>query len=518
MQNKEESIQGRVGFDLGLESNLKAKEPINLKLKKKPVNKFKEMRKNFRNDTAEEILEENRLAISAVREIINEKRKLSGKIPSFHIRTYGCQMNEHDSEKIHAMLEEMGYIQSVHENFADFTIFNTCAIRENAEMRVFGNVGALKPIKEKNKHIKIALCGCMMQQPHIVEKIKKSYPHVDLIFGTHNIHDFPRLMLNMLKSNKRVVDVWEKSDIIVEGLEVKRAKDIKAFINIMYGCNKYCSYCIVPYTRGRERSREKEHILDDVRRLCDDGVKEITLLGQNVDSYGFDFRTGYTFGSLLRDIDAIIGDRNIRVRFMTPHPNDMLDDAIEAIAECKSICEYIHLPIQAGSDSLLKKMRRQYSVEKYMNLVKKIKKKIPDVALSTDIIIGFPGESEEDVDKIIEIIKEVDYDLAFTFIFSPRVGTPANRMKDQIPDDIKHKRFERMLNVLNEGVIKKNMGLKGKVFEVLVEGEAREKGLLVGRNRANKLVNFYGSSSLISSYVNVKITEPKKFSLFGEIV
>lgn len=477
------------------------------------------MRKSVaRKLTVEEILAENEGAIAAVRSIIDEQFSMTGRYPTYHVRTYGCQMNEHDSEKIAAMLEEMGYVRSEHENFADFTIFNTCAIRENAEMRVFGNVGSMKPLKEKHKHIRIALCGCMMQQKHIVEKIKKSYPHVDLIFGTHNLHDFPKLMYRMLSEDKSVIDVWEKGNEIVEGLPIRREKSMKALVNIMYGCNKFCSYCIVPYTRGRERSRHREDILHEVADLVNSGVKEITLLGQNVDSYGLDFKENYSFADLLHDIDRIIGEKNVRVRFMTPHPNDMSDDVIDAIGSLKSVCEFVHLPIQAGSDPLLRRMRRQYSVEKYMDLVKKLKAKVENLALSTDIIIGFPGETEEDVDALIEIIKEVDYDSAFTFIFSPRVGTPAARMQDQIPDEIKHERFEKMLKVLNEGVIRKNLELKDRVYEVLVEGETQKKGIFSGRNRANKVIHFKADESLLGEFVNVKITEPKKFSLFGEIV
>lgn len=486
-----------------------------IKSLKRPLREKEPVRRKL---TVEEILAENEGAISSVRAIIDEQFITTGKYPTYHIRTYGCQMNEHDSEKIAAMLEQMGYKRSEHENFADFTIFNTCAIRENAEMRVFGNVGSMKPLKEKHKHIRIALCGCMMQQKHIVEKIKKSYPHVDLIFGTHNLHDFPKLLLKMLAQDKAVIDVWERGNEIVEGLPIRREKSMKAFVNIMYGCNKFCSYCIVPYTRGRERSRHREDILHEIADLVDSGVKEITLLGQNVDSYGLDFREDYSFAHLLRDIDAIIGERNVRVRFMTPHPNDMSDDVIDAIANLKSVCEYVHLPIQAGSDPLLRRMRRQYSVAKYMDLVNKLKSKVKDLALSTDIIIGFPGETEEDVDAIIEVIKEVDYDSAFTFIFSSRVGTPAARMKDQIPEELKHTRFEKMLNVLNEGVIKKNLALKDEVYEVLVETETKDRGIYAGRNRANKVIHFRGDDSMIGEFVNVKITNPKKFSLFGEVV
>lgn len=433
------------------------------------------------------------------------------------IVTYGCQMNEHDSEKLLAMLDNMGYEKGDSIDDCDLIIYNTCCVRENAELKVYGNLGALKPRKAKNKDLVIAVCGCMMQQPHVVNEIKKKYRHVDIIFGTHNLHKFPQLLVACRQSQKMVVDVWENEGEVIEGMKAIRRYETKAFVNIMYGCNNFCTYCIVPYTRGRERSRKPEDIIKEVTELGKNGTKEITLLGQNVNSYGKTLDESISFAQLLRKLNEVEGIE--RIRFMTSHPKDFSYELIEAMRDCDKVCNHMHLPVQSGSSKIMKKMNRHYTREDYLKIVEDIKREIPDVGISTDIIVGFPGETEEDFDETISLVEKVEYDSAFTFLYSIREGTPAAKYEDQVPEDVKHKRFDRLLNVLNPIIAKNNKKLEGKVLKVLVEGTSKtNKERLMGRTETSKLVNFSGDTSLIGQIVDVKITTAKTFSLDGEIV
>ncbi len=460
-----------------------------------------------------EVIIENQKAINEVRNIIIENEHIYGKKPKFFLKTYGCQMNEHDSEKLYSMLRMAGFEETTSLEDADLVLYNTCTIRANAENKIYGNLGHLKAIKRNKKHMIIAICGCMMQREHAVERIKTTYKHVNIVFGTHNLHDFPNLLLKYLKEKKMVIDVWKKSKGIVEGIKVVRKKPHKAFINITYGCNNWCTYCIVPLTRGRERSRPKDSILKEVTMFLRQGVKEIILLGQNVNSYGNDFDYDYKFGDLLKDVASL--DFDFRLNFMTPHPKDFSDDVIDAIRDYDKINKYVHLPVQAGSTKVLKKMNRSYTREEYVTLVDKLKAKIKDLSISTDIIIGFPSEEEEDVDMLIDLIKYVEYDTAFTFIYSVREGTPAEKF-EQIPEDVKHKRFDRMLAALNEIVIRKNAEMKGKTVRVLVDSYSN--GMLTGRSDCNRNVTFEGDESMVGTFKKVLITRPKKFSLSGTLV
>ena len=420
----------------------------------------------------------------------------------FCISTYGCQMNEEDSEKLSGMLKSQGYERTENKEEASIIIFNTCCVRENAENKVFGNLGQLKQLKKKNPNLVIAICGCMMQQVGMADKVLKTFPYVDIIFGTHNAHKFPEYLHRVLQEGVQVKEILNKEEGIVEGLPIDRKSDVKAFVTIMYGCNNFCTYCIVPYVRGRERSRKSEDIIKEIEQLVSQGYKEITLLGQNVNSYG---------KGLEEDIE--------RVRFMTSHPKDLSDDVIMAIKECDKLCEQVHLPVQSGSSRILKEMNRHYDREYYLDLVKKIKSEIPDVTLTTDIIIGFPGETEEDFLDTLSLCEEVGYDSAFTFIYSRRNHTPADKMENQIPDDIKHDRFNRLVEAINKKVVIKNKEYEGKVVEVLVEGPSKnDETKLTGRTRNGKLVNFAGDEKLVGELVNLKIVRAQPFSLIGEIV
>lgn len=441
-----------------------------------------------------------------------------GKHKKALIVTYGCQMNEHDSEKLLGMLKDMGYIETSDKEEADLIIYNTCCVRENAELKVYGNLGALKPLKEKNSDLIIAICGCMMQQPKIVEEIKRKYRHVDLVFGTHNLHNFPELLANCRQGDNMLIEVWEHEGEIIEGITAVRRYDIKAFVNIMYGCNNFCTYCIVPYTRGRERSREIKDIINEVINLAENGTKEITLLGQNVNSYGKTLTSKTDFADLLKELNNIDGIE--RIRFMTSHPKDLSDSLIDAMAKYHKVCEHIHLPFQAGSNSVLKKMNRKYTKEIYLELVNKLKEAVPDIALTTDVIVGFPGETEEDFMDTLDIVEKVRFDSAFTFLYSIREGTPAAKMDDQIDNKIKHKRFNQLIEKINIISGKINKNYLYKEVEILVEGPSKtDESKLMGRTRQNKLVNFVGGdSSLIGSLVKVKITEAKTFSLNGELI
>lgn len=435
----------------------------------------------------------------------------------FYIETWGCQMNEEDSEKLSGMLKNMGYENTEDRNKADIIIFNTCCVRENAELKVYGNLGILKGLKAKNPDLIIAVCGCMMQQEGMAEDIIKKYPFVDIIFGTHNSYKFPEYLNRTKQEGKSIIEVWDKEEEIVEGIPVDRKSSTKAFVTIMYGCNNFCTYCIVPYVRGRERSREVSDIVKEIKELVKSGYKEITLLGQNVNSYGKDLDPKVSFAELLRVVNDIEGIE--RVRFMTSHPKDLTEDVIYAIKECDKLCNHIHLPVQSGSSRILKKMNRSYSREDYLKLVNKIKEEIPNVAITTDIIVGFPGETEEDFNETLELVKEVEYDSAFTFLYSKRKGTPAYDMDEQVPEDVKHERFEKLVKIVNESCEKNNKKYQDKIVKVLVEGESKnDKTRLTGRTDTGKLVNFTGNKDNIGKIVDVKITKTLSFSLDGEEV
>ena len=465
-----------------------------------------------------EKIEEQDRFIEAIAEQNSRYYAIHQVKPKYIIQTFGCQMNEHDSEKLCAMLDRMGYEQGMMVDECDLIIYNTCAVRENAELKVFGNLGHLKVSKRKNPDLKIAVCGCMMQQPHVVEEIKSKYKHVDLVFGTHNLYKFPELLTKSIESENILVDVWDVDGEVVEGLKSNRKFELKAFVNIMYGCNNFCTYCIVPYTRGRERSRTPEDIIDEIKELVANGTKEVTLLGQNVDSYGKTLDNPMTFANLLREVNKVEGLE--RIRFMTSHPKDISDEVIYAMRDCDKVCEFLHLPVQCGSSSLLKAMNRHYTKEQYLEIIEKAKKEVPGIAFSTDLMIGFPGETEEDLLDTIDVVEKVRYDSAFTFIYSKRKGTPAAEMENQIPEDVKHERFNRVLSKVNEITAQINQTYIGKVVEVLVEGKSKtDENRLMGRTRQNKLVNFDAKSEdLIGKLINVEIVSATGFSLIGKEV
>lgn len=433
---------------------------------------------------------------------------------TYKIMTFGCQMNENDSEKISGLLKNMGYTPEEDVNKAGVVILNTCSVRENADVRVFGNLGTFKSVKKVNPDLVLAVCGCMMQQPEIVKKIKEKYPQVDLVFGTHNIHQFPQMLGNYLQRGERIFEIWDDSSEIIEDLPVDRKYPFKSFVTIMNGCNNFCTYCIVPYTRGREVSRQPEKIIEEVTRLADEGCLEVTLLGQNVNSYGNDLKTGYHFADLLRDLNQI--EKIKRIRFMTSHPKDLTDEVIEAIAQCDKVCPAIHLAIQSGSTRVLKAMNRRYTKEQIIDLVDRVRSRIPDVAITTDIIVGFPGETEEDFQDTLEVMRACKFDSAFSFIYSIRTGTPAAAMENQIPDEIKHDRLNRLLDVLRDISFGLNSKYEGRVLPVLVEEPSKNNtDRLSGRTETGKLVNFEGSFDHIGQIVNVKITKAGSFSLTG---
>lgn len=434
---------------------------------------------------------------------------------TYYIETWGCQMNEEDSEKLSGMLKNIGYNKTDKKEEANIIIFNTCCVRENAELKVYGNLGALKRLKEQRTDLIIAVCGCMMQQKGMAETLIKKYPFVDIIFGTHNSYKFPEYLNRVKQEGKSVIEVLDKEEGIVEGIPVDRESSVKAFVTIMYGCNNFCTYCVVPYVRGRERSRNPEDIINEIKDLVSKGYKEITLLGQNVNSYGKELESEVDFAKLLRMINEVEGLE--RVRFMTSHPKDLSDEVIYTIRDCDKLCESIHLPVQSGSDRILKIMNRHYDRDQYVNLVNKIKKEIPGVALTTDIIVGFPGETEEDFQDTLKLVEEVGYDSAFTFIYSRRNNTPADKMENQIEDKIKHERFNRLVQTLNEISARINKQYYLKTVEVLVEGTSKnDENKLMGRTRTGKLVNFRGNKDNIGKLVNVRITEALSFSLNGE--
>jgi len=438
-----------------------------------------------------------------------------GRGKFYHIQTYGCQMNEHDTETMKGMLEEMGYTWTENRREADIILLNTCAIRENAEDKVFGELGHLKSLKTEKPDLILGVCGCMSQEEGVVRRILEKHQYVDLIFGTHNIHRLPELLREAMFAKEMVVEVWSKEGDIFENLPKKRA-GLKAWVNIMYGCDKFCTYCIVPYTRGKERSRRPEDVIAEVRELARQGYKEITLLGQNVNAYGKDFEDiNYRFGDLMADIQKIDIPR---VRFTTSHPRDFDDHLIEVLGRGGNMVEHIHLPVQSGSNEILKRMSRKYTRESYLELVRKLKAAIPGLVLSTDIIVGFPGETEEQFEETMSLVREVEFASAFTFIYSPREGTPAAQMEDNVPLEVKKERLMRLNDLIAELSRKDNEKLRGKTVEVLVEGVSKNNPeYLTGRTRTNKLVHFRGPESLTGQFIDVKITEVQTWLFKGEI-
>ena len=451
-----------------------------------------------------------------VRQIVKAKEEEKGRRLTCCVKTFGCQMNARDSEKLVGILTDVGYVETEDEH-ADFVIYNTCTVRENANNKVYGRLGYLSTYKKKNPDMMIALCGCMMQEEGVVAKLQKSYRFVNLIFGTHNIYKFAELLYRSLTSDGMIVDIWKDTDKIVEELPVKRKCSFKSGVNIMFGCNNFCSYCIVPYVRGRERSREPQDIIREIKGLVADGVCEIMLLGQNVNSYGKNLEHPVTFAELLRMVNEIDGLK--RIRFMTSHPKDLSDDLILAMKECDKVCKHMHLPLQSGSSRLLKLMNRHYDKEQYLAIVKKLREAIPDIALTTDIIVGFPGETEEDFMETLDVVKQVEYDSAFTFIYSKRTGTPAAVMENQCdPKEVKE-HFDMLLQEVQAISTKKAMALTGTVQEVLAEEEnEQDKRLITGRLSNNSIVHFPGDCSMIGNLYQVRLTECKGFYYLGEIV
>ena len=456
----------------------------------------------------EQIIEEQKEYIERVKELNKDKTLY------YNILTMGCQLNENDSEKLAGMLEEMGYIETSDVENANLYLINTCCVRENAEEKLFGKLGELKNLKKKNNAI-IAIGGCMMQEKHIQEKLRNSYPYVDIIFGTHTLHKLPEDMYKILNFPKKIEDILDIDGEIYEGIPIKRNSNKTASVTIMYGCNNFCSYCIVPYVRGRERSRTPENILKEIKELADEGYKEITLLGQNVNSYKG--RENYGFAELLRDVQKIDGIEIIK--FISPHPKDFTDDVIRAIKDCNKISRLIHLPLQSGSTEVLKKMNRKYSKEQFLELVGKIKKEIPNVLFSTDIIVGFPGETEEDFQDTLDVVTKVNFEQIFMFIYSRRVGTPGDKMENQIPEEIKHERFDRLKELFEKQVEENNKKYIGKTEKILIEGLSKtNEDMLTGRTNSNKVVVFEGSKDLIGKVIDVQIISEHKWYLKGKII
>ena len=446
---------------------------------------------------------------------VDELAKKLGRRPACCVTTFGCQMNARDSEKLSGILEKVGYELTEDEN-ADFVIYNTCTVRDNANQRVYGRLGHLGSMKKKNSHKKIALCGCMMQEPSVIEKLQKSYRFVDLIFGTHNIYKFAELLVYMFEADGMVIDIWDETDQIVEDLPVERKYPFKSGVNIMFGCNNFCSYCIVPYVRGRERSRNPQDIIREIKELAADGVVEIMLLGQNVNSYGKNLEQPITFAQLLEEVEKIEGIK--RIRFMTSHPKDLSDDLIRVMKNSTKICRHLHLPLQSGSTRILKAMNRKYTREDYLALVNKLKREIPDLAITTDIIVGFPGEEPQDVDETIDMVRQVKYDNAFTFIYSKRTGTPAAAMENQVPEALTKEGFDRLLKVVQDTARDRVMLLEGQTLDALVEEiNEQDKSLVTGRLSNNTIVHFKGDKSLIGKIVPVYLKECHGFYYLGEM-
>jgi len=432
------------------------------------------------------------------------------------IQTLGCQMNEHDSEIILGMLAQIGYTQVDDPVDADLIIYNTCCVRENPERKVYGQVGMLRALKERNPELVIAICGCMVQQKAELERIRQSLEHVDLIFGTHNIHRLPELLHRVKVTGERVIEVWHEEGDVVEGLPVQREGKLKAYVTIIYGCNEFCTYCIVPYVRGKERSRRPEQIIAECESLAREGYKEVMLLGQNVNAYGSDLEEGINFATLLAQVDKVPGIE--RIRFTSPHPKHFTDDVIAVMASAEKVCEHVHLPAQAGSNRTLRRMGRRYTREQYIDLVGRMREAIPDLAVTTDLIVGFPGETDEEFLETVDLVREVEFDSAFMFIYSPRIGTPATRLRDQVPEEVKRERIHYLIAVQNEVSRKKNEAWVGRTVEVLVEGTSqKDERLLSGRTRQNKLVVFDGPPELIGQTVPVHITQAQTWSLSGRL-
>ncbi|MCR4923198.1 MAG: tRNA (N6-isopentenyl adenosine(37)-C2)-methylthiotransferase MiaB [Lachnospiraceae bacterium] len=446
-----------------------------------------------------------------------DKEKKIGRALTYHVTTFGCQMNARDSEKLSGILERIGYTCTEREEDADLVLFNTCTIRDNADQKVYGRLGYLHGKNQNKKERIIALCGCMMQEPSALEKIKKSYPFVNIIFGTHNVYKLAELICIQAESGHMVIDILKDTDLIVEDIPNLRKYPFKSGVNIMFGCNNFCSYCIVPYVRGRERSREPREILREIERLSEDGVKEVMLLGQNVNSYGRGLSEDIDFSGLLREVEKVEGIE--RIRFMTSHPKDLSDDLINVMKESNKICRHIHLPLQSGSNKILKRMNRSYTREQYLLLAQKLKREIPDIAITTDIIIGFPGETPEDVDDTIDVINKVGYDGAFTFIYSKRSNTPAADMPDQVSEEQNKREFDRVLKRVQE-VARERAALRtGRIEKVLVEEiNSNDPGLMTGRLSSNLVVHFKGDESLIGQIVDVKLKECKNFYYIGEMI
>lgn len=435
----------------------------------------------------------------------------------YKLLTFGCQANERDSETIAGMLKEMGYQPTEELKAADLILFNTCCVREKAEQKVFSQIGELKDLKSQNPNLIIGICGCMVQQEDMPKKIRRRAPHVDLIIGTHNIHELPQMIENIRLLNQPQVHVLEDLTELIEGLPSERQYPFKALVNITYGCNNFCTYCIVPYVRGREKSRKPEHILEEIRKLAQEGVVEIMLLGQNVNSYGKDLEQPASFAGLLREVEKVEGIR--RIRYMTSHPRDFTDELIATIAESTKVCRHFHLPVQAGSTRILQRMNRGYTREDYLNLIGKIKSTFPQASITTDIIVGFPGETEEDFAQTLDLVEKCRFDSSYTFIYSPRSGTPAAKMEGQIPTAVKKERLQRLMDLQNKISLEINQGYQDKIVEVLVEGRSESgQGLLTGRTDTNKSVLFQGEDGLAGTFVQVKITNPQTWILRGELV
>lgn len=469
------------------------------------------------NYVSEEELRKQNEFLKRLRNINEDFYKINGRRPKCNTETYGCQQNENDTERIRGILKEAGYEFCDRCEEADLVIYNTCAVRENAEDKVFGRLGILRHIKETRPELIIGLCGCMVQQENMAEKILKVHNNVDLIFGTHALFRLPELLLNVIEKRKTVTDVENSDGSICEDLPILRESDSKAWVSIMYGCNNFCSYCIVPYVRGRERSREPERILAEVKELVKNGVTEICLLGQNVNSYGKDLKKPCDFSDLLRLVNAIDGVK--RIRFMTSHPKDFGDKLIKTMTECEKVCHQLHLPFQAGNNRVLSEMNRRYTKEEYLEKIEKVKKAIPDIALSTDVIVGFPTETNEDFEDTLDVLRKVEFDMIFSFIYSRREGTPAAKLGFVLTDSEIHKNFDRLLEVQNAISKRKNDEYVGKICSVLVDGTSKNnENMLSGRTDSGKTVNFKGDKNLTGKYVDVEITEAHTWSLNGKLI
>lgn len=486
-------------------------------LREVPAERLKEISLDLVNiDAQAPEFEPNRqfYFMAKARDYVKRKSAELGRPMTFFTQTFGCQMNARDSEKLVGILERIGYVETDTED-ADFVIYNTCTVRENANNKVYGRLGILQNYKKKNPHMLIGLCGCMMQETVVVEKLKESYRFVDLIFGTHNIYKFAELIVTAMESDSMTIDIWKDTDQIVEDLPVERKYSFKSGVNIMFGCNNFCSYCIVPYVRGRERSREPKEIIREIEQLVADGVVEVMLLGQNVNSYGKNLKEPVTFAQLLEEVEKIEGLE--RIRFMTSHPKDLSDELIEVMGRSKKICKHLHLPLQSGSSRILKIMNRRYDKEHYLELVDKIRAAVPDIALTTDIIVGFPGETEEDFEETMDVVRKVRYDSAFTFIYSKRTGTPAASMEEQVPEDVIKARFDRLLKEVQKISAEKAGALTGQTLPVLIEEQnEQDASLVTGRLSNNSVVHLPGTADMIGKILDVKLTECRGFYYLGE--